>query len=160
MTRRTHLLIVLALPVLATVLWPAAARGQNAAAVAWLAGCWAAPDAETGSGEMWTAPAGGTVFGVSRTVKGGRTVAWEFMQIRDEADGTYFVAKPSGQAETRFKALTLTGTRAVFENPAHDFPQRVIYERRDGGTLLGRIEGTRGGKAAVVDFPLQPAACR
>lgn len=39
----------------------------------WLAGCWASVGAETGSGEQWTIPAGDTLFGVSRTVHGGKT---------------------------------------------------------------------------------------
>ena len=145
---------------LALLSWPCQAGAQNTAVLGWLTGCWATPGAEAGSGETWTAPGGGTLFGVSRTVKGGRTVAWEFMQIRDEADGTYFIAKPSGQSEARFKALSVTGTRVVFENPAHDFPQRVIYERRADGSVLGRIEGLRNGRASVIDFPLSPSPCR
>jgi hypothetical protein len=48
----------------------------------WLTGCWASVGGETGSGEQWTIPAGNTLFGVSRTVHGGKTVAYEFMQIR------------------------------------------------------------------------------
>ena len=30
---------------------------------------------------------------------------------------------------------------ALFENTAHDFPQRIIYRRDADGSLLARIEG-------------------
>ena len=33
----------------------------------------------------------------------------------------------------------------MFENAAHDFPQRVLYWR-DGEALVARIEGTIAGK--------------
>jgi hypothetical protein len=39
----------------------------------------------------------------------------------------------------------------VFENEAHDFPQRVIY-RREGDRLLARIEGKIGGKERSADW--------
>ena len=32
----------------------------------------------------------------------------------------------------------------VFENPEHDYPQRILY-LRDGDELTARIEGTAGG---------------
>jgi hypothetical protein len=46
----------------------------------------------------------------------------------------------------------------VFENPTHDFPQRVIY-RREGDSLLGRIEGMTNGQQKAVDFPLKRVSC-
>jgi hypothetical protein len=36
-------------------------------------------------------------------------------------------------------------TEAVFENPGHDFPQRIIY-RREGDSLIARIEGEVDGR--------------
>ena len=50
--------------------------------LAWLAGCWNVDGAEPGSGEHWSTAAGGTLLGTSRTVKGGKTTAFEFVQIR------------------------------------------------------------------------------
>ena len=50
--------------------------------LAWLAGCWNVDGAEPGSGEQWSTAAGGTLLGTSRTVKGGKTTAFEFVQIR------------------------------------------------------------------------------
>ncbi|MND00816.1 hypothetical protein D3C83_195580 [compost metagenome] len=49
--------------------------------------------------------------------------------------------------------------RIVFENPTHDFPQRVIYQGRDDDGLLGRIEGESGGEPLSVDFPMDRATC-
>jgi hypothetical protein len=48
----------------------------------------------------------------------------------------------------------------VFENPAHDFPQRIIYRRLSPDSLVARIEGpgpnntTRG-----IDFPMRRVNC-
>jgi hypothetical protein len=130
---------------------------------AFLSGCWEAIGGEAGSGETWLPPAGGTMFGVSRTVKNGRTVAYEFMQIRAGTDGsTVFVARPSGQPEATFVLAAQGAGEVVFENPQHDFPQRVIYRLHRAGDeqrLLGRIEGLRQGVARAIDFPYRRVPC-
>ena len=124
----------------------------------WLSGCWAAVGSDYGSGEIWTIPAGRSLLGVSRTVKEGNTVAHEFMQIRAEDDGIFFIANPSGQKEARFKATAVTDGKIVFENPQHDFPQKITYELKDGD-LFARIEGTKKGKSRAVDFPMTRHEC-
>ena len=78
--------------------------------------------------EHWLAPAGGSLMGVSRTVAGGKTVEYEFLQIRDLPEGLTYIAKPSGQAEAQFKIASKTADEIVFENPdarlsaAHPLP--------------------------------------
>ena len=104
------------------------------------------------------APAGGVMLGTSRTVSNGRAVAHEFMQIREDAGRVAFVARPSGQAEASFALITSGPRGAIFENPAHDFPQRVIY-RLVGTTLTGRVEGLQTGKPRSADFPMQKVTC-
>ncbi len=130
-------------------------------ALAWLGGCWRAEGGEPGSGEQWLPLAGGSLLGVSRTVKQGQTVAHEFMQIRQRADGSVvFIAQPSGQAEASFVLQPGGPGVAVFENLQHDFPQRVIYRLEEGGRLRARIEGQRAnGALKGIDFPLQRVAC-
>lgn len=61
----------------------ARAEPPSIANLSWLSGCWAREQGEPGSGEMWTAPAGGTMLGISRTIRAGKTVEHEFMQIRE-----------------------------------------------------------------------------
>ncbi|HEY7671032.1 MAG TPA: DUF6265 family protein [Gammaproteobacteria bacterium] len=136
------------------------ANSASIADLAWLSGCWASEDAELGSGEQWMAPAGGTMFGVGRTVKAGTTVTFEFLEIRETPPGKLvYVARPSGQAEAAFPLQRIEPRLVVFENSAHDFPQRVIYRLEGEGLLRARIEGTVNGEAQGVDFPMRRVAC-
>jgi len=127
--------------------------------LAWLAGCWVRDDEDRHSEEQWTAPRGGTMLGVSRTVIGDRTVAWEQLRIEEEGGFLVLIAVPSGQEETRFRQIALDKASVTFENPDHDFPQRILYRLREDGSLLGRIEGMRDGELRGVDFPMQRGTC-
>jgi hypothetical protein len=128
--------------------------------LSWLAGCWNSETKESGSAEQWMQPAGGTMLGVGRTVKSGKTTEFEFMRIHEAPDGKLlFTAIPSGQTEATFTQLRLSDSEIVFENPAHDFPQRVIYRRDGGARLVASIEGTRNGKSRRIEFPMQRGQC-
>lgn len=119
--------------------------------LAWLAGCWSLGRADGMTEEQWLKPAGGSMLGVSRTVKGGKTVEYEFLQLR-EVNGTLtYIAKPSGQSETPFPLKTMSDAEAIFENPTHDFPQRIIYRRTADG-ITARIEGRMNNKDRGMDF--------
>ena len=98
------------------------------------------------------------MMGVSRTVAGGKTTEWEFLIIREGAKDLEYVAKPSGQAEATFTAVTASAREVVFENPAHDFPKRVVY-KRDGDTLTAAIEGPMNGQNRRIEFPYKKISC-
>ena len=151
-----------AIALLSVALAPAAVRAEDAQLerLSWLAGCWAAEKGEAGSVEHWLPLAGGPMLGIGRTVGNGRTGEHQFMQIRRDAQGRpVFIAQPSRQKEATFLATSI-GERAVtFENPAHDFPQRVIYRAVGDSGLAARIEGTRNGASRGIDFPMQRVAC-
>jgi hypothetical protein len=108
---------------------------------------------------MWMAPAGAALLGMSRTVRGGRTVAHEFMQIVDGAEGLMFIAMPSAKPSASFRAIRVEPRRVTFENPDKDFPQRVVYESPDDTTLIGRIEGRHDGRERRIDYPMKRIAC-
>jgi len=57
---------------------------------------------------------------------------------------------------TDFKLTRLTEQEAVFENPAHDFPKRVIYRKSAVGTLTARVEGDGTEKEKSQDFHYRP----
>ncbi len=127
----------------------------------WLAGCWEmnAPANNLVITEQWMKPAGGMMIGAGRTVKNGKAVDYEFLRIVEEADGIFYVAKPTGNKdETRFKLTKASGSEVVFENPAHDFPQRIIYKLA-GNRLTARTEGSMNGKSRGIDFPYLSTKC-
>jgi hypothetical protein len=128
--------------------------------LAWMGGCWQASFKGRDITEQWMKPAGQTMLGMGRTVAGGKTVEYEFMQVREDKDGSiYYVAKPSGQTEAAFKLIKLQNQEAVFENLEHDFPQRVIYRLQSDGSLFARIEGLTKGQPRGFDYPLARARC-
>lgn len=126
----------------------------------WLAGCWGYADAEPGSGESWMPPAGGMLVGVSRTVRAGRSTLYEYMRIAvSETGALEFVAQPSNQAEAHFPLLSLSANEVVFENPAHDFPRRIVYRFLQNGRLAARIEGNQDGAERTVDYAMRRVSC-
>ena len=130
----------------------------TAADLEFMTGCWRFEAKGRIVEEHWMAPAGGTTMGISRTVVDGKTTEFEFVQIREVAQGLAFVAKPSNQPEATFIAKSKTAEEIVFENPAHDFPQRIRY-RLDGQTLRARVEGTMNGKERGFEFPYTRTNC-
>lgn len=127
---------------------------------AWLAGCWEADVRGRQINEQWMRPAGGAMLGMSRTVSKDKMTAYEFLQIRDQDDGSvHYIARPSGQAEAAFKLIKSGPDELVFENPEHDFPQRIIYQREGTDTLKARIEGKNKGKEMAFDYPFKRGKC-
>jgi hypothetical protein len=127
--------------------------------VSWLKGCWEMSSGGRTIEEQWNAPRGGVMLEVGRTVRDGRLVEYEFVVVREDGDSLAYEAHPSGQPSAVFRAKEVGEQRVVFENPEHDFPQRVGYERKSADALSAWIEGTANGRARRVDFSYNRVAC-
>ena len=92
------------------------------------------------------------MIGMGRTLAGGKTVFYEYLRIEERADGVFYVAHPKARPGTDFKLTKLEGQEAVFENPEHDFPKKIIYRRNPDGSLFARVEGSRNGQTVGEDF--------
>jgi len=128
--------------------------------LAWISGCWR----QSGRGnrvvdEQWMTPRGGTMLGMSRTVRGDSLLEFEHLQILERSGRLVYHAEPSGQSPADFVASAVSDTLVIFENPEHDFPQRIIYRRRGTDSLVARIEGTRNGQTRGIDFPYARVSC-
>jgi Domain of unknown function (DUF6265) len=123
--------------------------------LAWLAGAWVGTrgaEGATSIEERWSPPLGGTMLAVSRTVSRGKMVAFEFLRIVEREGGLVYIAQPGGAPPTEFVLTELDGTRAVFENPRHDYPKRIVYELSAEGDLSATIGFTKGGTPRRFDF--------
>lgn len=143
-----------------------AIRAQSATveSLSWMAGCWelSVPQRQMTIAEHWMKPAGGTLIGMSRTVRSRKvtTVSFEFLRIVTTDAGIDYVAKPSSsKEETAFKLARSSATEVVFENLAHDFPQRIIYKNQPPDGLFARVEANQNGKLNGMDIPMKRAKC-
>jgi hypothetical protein len=106
----------------------------------WMAGSWAGEDEGVQMEEFWTAPRGGLLLGVHRDVPRSGEAFFEYLRIEDTPEGIFYVAGPGGGTETRFILTAMGKMCVVFENPKHDFPQRITYWIDSGGDLHARVE--------------------
>lgn len=110
----------------------------------WLAGAWVAGGTIE---ERWTPPAGGAMLAVSRTIKGDRMVAFEFLRIVEREGTLIYIAQPDGRPPTEFRLSAITADSATFENKAHDFPKVIAYTKKPDGTLEARVsDGNQKGE--------------
>jgi len=119
---------------------------------AWLEGAWVGASASSSTEERWSPPLGGAMLGVARTVKGGKMVAFEYLRIVEREGGLVYVAQPGGAPPTEFVLTELGPTRAVFENPRHDSPQRIVYELVAEDSLTASIGFAKGGRPRRFEF--------
>lgn len=144
--------VLAALLVLAASLAAPAAGAGQLDSLAFMAGSWVKGDRVDRDEEHWTAPLGGLMVGVQREVRGGRARGFEFFRIEEREGSLFYLAQPRGRPATAFRVKELSSSRVVFENPEHDFPQRILYWLEQPGELRARIEGTVDGKAAAMDY--------
>ena len=137
---------------LAALLIAGAAPAVDAADLGWMSGRWVSEDEGGWSEEHWTPARAGTLFGISRSGKGEKLTAYEFIRIApDEAGVLTYWASPGGKPPVPFRLVSASANEAVFENPAHDFPTRVAY-RREGERLTATVSGPGGANQQVWRF--------
>lgn len=134
-------------------------KNQSVETLKWIAGCWEMSKGGSTTTERWAKPTENLMIGTSQTVKGAKSVSFEFLRIVNNGHGLTYVAQPSdATTPTAFAAIKVTDTEIIFENAKHDFPQRIIY-RRDKTNLFARIEGNNEGKPMGIDFPMTRVKC-
>jgi hypothetical protein len=123
--------------------------------LAWLSGNWASEPGAVVFEERWTSPAGGAMLAISRTLKGDRMVAFEFLRIVERDGRLIYIAQPGGRPPTEFAMTAIEKEAVTFENPAHDFPKMIRYTLRADGRLEARVSD-RGLKAETFLFKRAP----
>lgn len=130
-----------------------AAEAAELASLKWLARAWATETAGEWIEERWAPARGGVMMGTSLSGKGGKAASFEFLRLTEDGGGAVSLwAAPGGRPPVRFRLVSQTGTGAVFENPAHDFPTRIAY-RRNRGRMTATISGPGGAGAQSWRYP-------
>jgi hypothetical protein len=125
--------------------------------LAFMIGCWEGTDA-TGktNREMWSLPSGGIMFGWATTITPGQPTFFEQTRIDMRNDAVAYTASPNGDRPVTFlevkgppavdkKGNPLPATSITFENPQHDYPQRITYraDKKGMSATISRLDGSR-----------------
>lgn len=98
--------------------------------LAWLEGFWMSDPLEGGLREQWTVKSDQLMLGKGFTMEKGDTTFFENLRIFRERNAIYYGASVPTQNNGRMVMFELTSSgnqKFVFENPEHDFPQKIIY---------------------------------
>lgn len=119
--------------------------GHDFADLGFLEGSW--------RGDTWhthySGPEGGMILSASKELgEDGRVAFFEYERIVEDEQGIALIPSPFGKPSVRFPLVDLDPAArwAAFENPDHDFPQRIEYQRVSEGMLVFRLWGQRGGE--------------
>lgn len=128
--------------------------------LSWMQGNWSGirgTDNQIYFEELWSPPRGGSMFATARTVNRDRLSAFEFLRILERDGSLVYIAQPGGAAPTEFYLTEFSASRAVFQNPRHDYPKQIIYERT-GDSLTATIGYIVGGSPRRFEFKRQASA--
>lgn len=117
-------------------------------ALEFMTGCW---QGALGGGsaleEQFTTATPNLMLGLSRYTRDGMARSFEFHTISAIPTGSRLVPHPNGRASVPFMEASRGPDHVTWENPQHDFPQRIAYRRIAGDSLVARIELLDGSRA-------------
>ncbi len=124
----------------------------------WLIGSWGNSTKEGDLTESWNQLNDSTLSGKTTFISGKDTLFTETIEIIQVNDSLLYNTKVSNQNEGKkvsFKVSTLTESQIVFENPKHDFPQKITYIKISSDSLVAKISGKKNGKESFEEYPMK-----
>jgi hypothetical protein len=122
---------------------------QDLKKLSWLEGTWKRTNVKPGrSGhERWERK-GDVMQGWGVSMRGADTTFVEKIKILSKDGELYYVADvPENQQLIYFKLTTITDTGFVCENPEHDFPKMISYQREDN-----KLKASISGNGKTIDY--------
>jgi hypothetical protein len=138
---------------------PVTAPAPPLSAIAFMAGCWTGPSSNGATiEERYSEPSDNLMIGMSRYVRAGRVIDFEFTTLERTDSSFVMTPRPKGVKSDSFPLKEVAEGRAVWENLTHDFPQRIIYRVGTDGSLIARIEGTTPSGERHIEWTMHRCA--
>jgi hypothetical protein len=124
----------------------------------WLVGVWNFESNGKQAYEMWKQVNDSIYAGKSYSLVDGDTISSEYMKLVQQSDEIYYIPTVVGQNTGRhvtFKLTLIHPGKLVFENPAHDFPQVIVYEKISDDSLVAQVSGMMKGEYRALKYPMR-----
>ena len=121
----------------------------------WMLGSW---KGETGEGvlyESWVRRDENTMLGEGYYIVNADTVLTELLRIQKVGNYWTFIPIINNNQPALFTLIESGNNNWVFENKEHDFPQRVVYSQRKGGSMFAWIEGEMDGEQMKEEYLME-----
>ncbi|QDU68424.1 DUF6265 family protein [Engelhardtia mirabilis] len=138
---------------------PTALTGaEQLAAMTWLEGAW---ECEIWGGRFqstYGTPEGGVLLSASKLLVKKRAQFFEFELFLVREGTVLLVPHPEGEAADPFELseFDAKARKAVFENPANDFPTRITYHRESDERLVITLDDPHHGTERRDLFEFEP----
>lgn len=123
----------------------------------WLLGRWENQSEEGIMTETWTRESDSSFAAKTYFITDGDTAFSESVRLVGRNGSLVYIAKAMGQNDDKPVEFGLTaadGKTMTFENPAHDYPEKIVYENY-GDSLKAWISGHKLGVESKEEFPLK-----
>lgn len=129
-------------------------------AAEWLIGSWLNPGKDGVAVEEWKAKDDSTFEGTSYVITPADTLILETIRIEERNGNLFYVPTVAGQNDGKPVTFTLTSGgegKLVFENPQHDFPQKITYTAVGKDSLVAEVSGMADGQLQSFPIPMKRA---
>lgn len=124
----------------------------------WLLGKWSTKTADGNLSESWKQLNDSTFQAESFFIKNKDTLHFESIILQQKGEDLFYNATVKGQNENKavtFKLTTKAKNQLVFENPKHDYPQKITYTLINKDSLVASISGVQFGKPSSEKFGMK-----
>lgn len=121
----------------------------------WILARWENKDGKGILIEEWTQQSDSIFTGFSCYIMGGDTLFSEKLRLQQRGQELFFISAVKDQNNAKpveFKLTSHLPKTLIFENPAHDFPQKISYYHPTADSLVAEISGLKNGKYAAQKF--------
>jgi hypothetical protein len=121
----------------------------------WLIGNWENKSPDGALSEKWIKLNDSTFSAASYFIKGKDTLHFENIVLAQKGERLTYFATVKGQNDDKpvaFPSTAESDKQLVFENPKHDYPQKITYTKGTDNTITAEISGKLDGKVTTEKF--------
>lgn len=124
----------------------------------WMLGEWEKTDSLGKLREIWERLDDSTFVGLSYYIQNEKdTLHNEQVELMQNGDHLIYTATIKGEnndSPIPFQMTKDEDSLLVFENPKHEYPQKIQYKLMKNGSLVATISGKQNGKNSAENYPM------